>query len=123
MSVQSIDARIDSAEAFVYNFAVTIPAVLLVIPLAWYTYTVHLIVSLAVVGFYKPLRTGAFLLFALSCLFLAAGAYQAVTLRQAPQSSLLLFGFAGTCSCWLALLLDPQGRARLPDPEEGTLPQ
>lgn len=102
-------------DAFIYNFALMVPAMLMVIPLSWDHYEPHLILPLAVAGLYKAAKPAPKILFALACLCLALHRYWNVVLFETPYAWLMMFGFLGAFFAWLALLWNP-----LPDAARDT---
>jgi len=85
---------LNERDAFLYNFALTVPAMLLVIPLSWDHYEPHLLLPLAVAGLYRTAKPTPKILFALACLCLALHRFWNVWLFESP--------FA-----WFALLWNP----------------
>lgn len=98
---------LSARDAFLYNYALMIPAVMLMIPLSWDHYEPHLILPLAVVGLYKSAKPAPKILFGLACLLLALHRYWTAMLFEAPYAWLMMCGFLGTFTIWLALLWNP----------------
>lgn len=94
-------------DAFLYNFALMVAALLMVIPLSWDHYEPHLLLPLAVVGLYKNAKSAPKILFALACLCLALHRFWNVWLFEIPYAGLMMFGFLGALCAWLALLWNP----------------
>lgn len=94
-------------DAFIYNYALMVPTIMMVIPLSWDHYEPHLILPLAVVGLYKTAKPAPRILFALACLFLALHRYWTVVLVETPYAGLMMSGFLGALATWLALLWNP----------------
>lgn len=94
-------------DAFIYSFALMIPAMLMVIPLSWDHYEPHLILPLAVAGLYRAAKPAPKILFALACLCLALHRFWNVVLFETPYAWLMMFGFLGAFFAWLALLWNP----------------
>lgn len=98
---------LNERDAFLYNFALTVPAMLLVIPLSWDHYEPHLLLPLAVAGLYRTAKPTPKILFALACLCLALHRFWNVWLFESPFAWLMMFGFWGVVCAWFALLWNP----------------
>lgn len=94
-------------DAFIYNFALMVPAMLMAIPLSWDHYEPHLILPLAVAGLYRAAKPATKILFGLACLCLALHRFWNVILFETPFAGLMMFGFLGVFCAWLALLWNP----------------
>jgi alpha-1,2-mannosyltransferase len=100
--------RIEPAkDALLVNFALSIIVMLLITPVVWDLYLVHLLVPVLVLGRYAYMASGQRLIILSACLLLMLQRYWRWVLLYIQSPWLMLFGFLSVLVLWLALLRMP----------------